>query len=246
VHYNVRRTTHTESLLHGSGPTENTANVTVGTQVGSVSLTLEWQRLDNRLLPTRGFKITGNVELAPRQVSLRWADSGFIKAGVHGLVVIPLSPKLSLRYGLRYDQGFPLEGEPLIPKVERYFAGGDTTLRGYDLDRARVQEVRFPFSGGLTSVQYRPLGGNLRLLQNVDLQFPIHPPFYGAVFIDTGVVTDSLDGLSLKDFRHGAGIAPIQIKFPVGDISLAWAWPLDPKAGDSKVGRFLVNIGLLF
>jgi outer membrane protein insertion porin family len=246
LHYNLRRTTHTEPLLRGAGAVASTPDVTVGTPVGSVSFSLEWQRLDNRLLPSRGFKVTGNVELAPRQVSLGWADSGFIKAGLHGLAVIPLSSKLSLRYGVRYDQGFPLEGEPLIPKVERYFAGGDTTIRGYDLDRARVQEIRYPYPGGLTSVQYRPLGGNIRLLQNIDLQFPISPPIYGAVFIDTGVVTDSLDELSLRDFRHGAGIAPLQIKFPVGDISLAWAWPLDPQPGDSKIGRFLVNIGLLF
>ena len=52
--------------------------------------------------------------------------------------------------------------------------------------------------------------------------------------------------LLLRAFRRRAGIAPLQLKFPVGDIRLAWAWPLAPQPGDSKIGRFLVNIGLLF
>ena len=33
---------------------------------------------------------------------------------------------------------------------------------------------------------------------------------------------------------------------PIGDVSLAWAWPLDPGPGDTKIGVFHVNVGLLF
>ena len=94
--------------------------------------------------------------------------------------------------------------------------------------------------------EYRPLGGNLRILQNIDLQFPISPPFYGAVFMDNGVVADSLDGLSASRFRHGVGVSPLLVKLPVGDLSFSWAWPLDPGPGDTKIGVLHVNIGLLF
>ena len=75
--------------------------------------------------------------------------------------------------------------------------------------------------------------------------FPISPPWYGSVFIDNGVVADSLDGLSARAFRHGAGISPLLIRLPIGDVSLAWAWPLDPGPGDTKIGVFHVNVGLL-
>ena len=99
---------------------------------------------------------------------------------------------------------------------------------------------------GLYGVEYRPLGGNLRILQNLDLQFPISPPWYGSVFMDNGVVADSLDGLTAGRFRHGIGIAPLVIRLPIGDISLGWAWPLDPGPGDTKIGVFIVNVGLQF
>jgi outer membrane protein assembly factor BamA len=234
--------------------------------VGSVSANLQWLRMDNRLLPSRGFRIDAIAELALPALSaplrpfpVDIGDDTFLKIGIHSLTVIPLGRYLFLRQGFRFDQGFPLGGASLLPKVERYFAGGDTTIRGYELDRARVEVVVFPIiplgaataptgvaCTGLCGVEYRPLGGNLRILHNLDLQFPISPPWYGSVFIDSGVVADSLDGLSPTKFRHGAGIAPLVIRLPIGDISLGWAWPLDPGPGDTKIGVFIVNVGLQF
>ena len=245
VHYNLRNTTHTEALLRLPGASESQKNITLSTAVGSVSFNLQWLRLDNRLVPTRGFKLEAQTEVAPRSLSFGYADVSFVKVGARSTVVIPLAPWLSLRHGLRYDQGFPM-GESMLPKVERYFAGGDTTVRGFKLDRARVDVARFPNAGAIEGVQYRPIGGNLRILQNIDLQFPISPPWYGAVFWDNGVVADSLDQLTPIHVRHGVGIAPLIVKLPVGDLSFAWAWPLDPGPGDTRIGVLHVNIGLLF
>jgi outer membrane protein insertion porin family len=253
VHYNLRNTTHTESLLRSEGPDALLRTIQLGTTVGSISFNLEWLRLDNRLVPTRGFKIDAIAEVALpvlsvplRPLPFPVGDDTFVKVGVHATSVIPLTPWLSLRHGLRIDHGFPLGGPPLLPKVERYFAGGDTTLRGFKLDRARVEEVRFPLFPGVDGVEFRPLGGNLRILHNIDLQFPISPPLYGAVFMDNGVVADSLDGLRAGQFRHGVGVSPFLLKLPIGDLSFSWAWPLDPGPGDTRIGVLHVNIGLLF
>jgi outer membrane protein assembly factor BamA len=176
-------------------------------------------------------------------------DDTFLKVAVRSTAVVPLSSWVSLRHGVRFEHGFPLGGPSLLPKVERYFAGGDTTIRGFKLDRARVEVVEYPIygmAGGLSGVEYRPIGGNLRIIQNVDLQFPISPPWFGALFMDNGVVADSLHDLGPAKFRHGVGIAPLLLKLPIGDLSFAWAWPLDPGPGDTKIGVFHVNIGLLF
>ncbi len=258
IAYNLRNTTHTEPLLRGAGPSWTQQGVTLGTTVGSVSGRVEWLRMDNRLLPTRGFRIEATAELALpvlsaplRPLPIDIGDDTFLKLGVHSLTVLPLGRFLYLRHGFRFDQGFPFGGASLLPKVERFFAGGDTTIRGYALDRARTEVVTpiDPDTGNpiaLSRIDYRPLGGNLRILQNIDLQFPISPPWYGSVFLDNGVVADSLDGLTAARFRHGIGVAPLVIRLPIGDISLGWAWPLDPGPGDTKIGVFLVNVGLMF
>ena len=249
VHYNLRNTTHTEVLTPVAGPYERQNSVTLGTAVGSISFDLQWLRLDNRLIPTRGFKFEALTEVAPRALSFGYADVSFVKVGLRSTIVVPLLDWLQLRHGIRYDQGFPLGGESLLPKVERYFAGGDTTLRGFQLDRARVETISNTGFGGPGQdayVQYRPIGGNLRVIENLDLQFPISPPWYGSVFFDNGVVADSFDELSARSFRHDVGVSPLIIKIPVGDLSFAWAWPLDPGPGDTRIGVFIVNIGLLF
>ena len=180
-------------------------------------------------------------------------DDSFLKLGVHVLSVVPLGRIFYLRVGFRFDEGLPLGGASLLPKVERYFAGGDTTIRGYNLDRARTEVVEYtlipaatPGGQALVGVEYRPIGGNLRILQNIDLQVPISPPWYGSVFMDNGVVADSLQGLTPSLFRHGVGISPFLLRLPIGDLSFAWGWPLDPRPGDTRIGVFHVNVGLLF
>jgi outer membrane protein insertion porin family len=245
LRYNFRNTYHTEYMAHGAGADEDDTSVSIGTMVGSFSSAIEWHRLDNLLVPTRGFKLGAGVEVALPAFSFHQGGDAFVKLSVRSLAVAPLATWLTLRYSLRYDQGFPLGGASLLPRVERYFAGGDTTLRGYDLDRALTDAVYTPIAPGIYGVAYQPVGGNLRILQNIDLQFPIARPWYGSVFLDSGVVAFSLDGLQAKQFRHGVGVAPFVFKLPIGDLSLAFAVPLNRKPGDST-WRFHVNVGLMF
>ncbi|HJX66517.1 MAG TPA: POTRA domain-containing protein [Polyangia bacterium] len=242
IRYNFRDTFHTEFLARGAGADENDSRVSVGTIVGSISTSIDWHRLDNTLVPTRGFRVGVGAELALPRFSFDYGSDSFIKLSGHSLAVLPLLSWLSLRHSLRYDQGFPLAGASLLPRVERFFSGGDTTVRGYDLDRLLTETIYVPSA---FAVQHQPVGGNLRLIQNIDLQFPIAAPWYGSVFLDSGVVAFSFDGLAASDFRHGLGFAPFVFKLPIGDLSLAAAIPLNPKPGDSS-WRFHVNVGLMF
>ncbi len=244
--YGWRRITRTEFLLRGAGPDAAQETVSIPTTVGSLRFAVEWQRLDNPLVPTRGLKLQGAVELATPALSFRVGEDTFVKTTLRELSVVPLNERLGVRHSLRYDHGFALAGASLLPKVERFFAGGDTTMRGFDLDRARVETLTGDLAPLTVVVQYRPLGGSMRVLHNVDLQFRIAGAWYASVFVDSGVVADSLDGLRAVDFRHGAGIAPLVFKLPIGDISMAYAWPLDPEPGDPRIGRLHLNVGLMF
>ena len=240
-----------------AGADATITSVRLGTTVGSLSANVEWLRMDNRLVPTRGFRINALAELALpvlsaplRPFPLDVGDDTFLKVSVRSLSVLPLGRFLLLRLGFRFEQGFPLGGASLLPKVERYFAGGDTTIRGYQLDRARVEVVRYLeprwAAAASTASTSGPWAATCASCRTSTCMFPISPPWYGSVFLDNGVVADSLDGLSLTAFRHGVGMSPLLIRLPIGDISLAWGWPLDPGPGDTKIGVFHVNVGLLF
>lgn len=244
--YSLRRTLHTEPLLRGGGADATQTSVRLGTIVGSLGLELTWQRLDNPLVPSRGFRVNASIFLAAPTFSFDTGRDTFVKLRSGSLVVMPIWGRLSVRHSVRYDQGFPLSGASVLPRVERFFAGGDTTLRGFDLDRARSEAIPIQLGPGLSASDYRPVGGSLRLLHNLDFQFALAGPLFVAVFLDSGVVADSFSGLSTAAFRHGVGIAPISLRLPIGDISFGWAWPLDPRPGDSRNGRLVFNVGLMF
>jgi hypothetical protein len=150
IHYNLRNTTHTEGLIRVAGPDETISSVRLGTTVGSLvgrtssgcAWTTGWSH--------PGFRINALAELALPALSaplrpfpLDVGDDTFLKISVRSLSVIPIgtiplpAPRISFRAGL------PAGGRSLLPKVERYFAGGDTTIRGFQLDRARVEQVRY-------------------------------------------------------------------------------------------------------
>jgi outer membrane protein insertion porin family len=247
VSYNLRNTSRTELLDRSaeSGPFQDQTTVRLGTLVSSLSTSVEWHRLDHVLVPTRGFKVTAGLEVALPALSFGEGHDTFAKIYARGLSVVPVLPWLSLRYSIRYDQGLPFGGSAVLPKVERYYAGGDTTIRGYQLDWAMTETVRTPATDGMTYVQYRPIGGNLRILQNIDLQFPISAPLYGSVFLDTGMVGYYLGNVSATDFRHGIGFSPLILKLPVGDVSLSFAIPLNRQPGDDT-WRTHFNVGLMF
>jgi len=173
---------------------------------------------------------------------------------VNGQFFLPLPKDMTMAFSMRYDHGIPMGGEVLLPEVERFFAGGDTTIRGFEEDRARTERIEIPlapFSAG-TLYRIRPQGGNIRWLINWELQFPIWKeslifglPLMGAVFSDNGVVTNSFQNFNVRDFRHGAGLA-LRIITPAGFSSFEYAWALDPDVGDPKLGRFHFNFGFIF
>ena len=162
--------------------------------------------------------------------------------------------RFRLSNGIRWDHGIPMGGDVLLPEVERFFAGGDTTVRGFREDQLAsevVQRTLAPAPGSVNTLRVLPAGGNIRFIYNLDLQIAVWDrmlplPVASAIFFDTGLVTNSLDGFKLSDLRHSIGLALARIVTPFGSFSLEYAVPLDPKLGDLPQGRFHINLGLLF
>ncbi len=248
--YEFRRVSHKEDLYRPAGVDE-TRQVDVLTQTGGIGPALIYDRRDNPLNPTRGFRVGASMLWASRYLGGR---DDFIKLNVNGQAFIPLPKEILIALSLRYDHGFPLRGEVLLPKVERYYAGGDTTIRGIEEDRAWTERVAIGTAplGGAQSYRIRPQGGNIRILTNLEVQFPIWKesllfglPILGAVFFDNGAVTNSFQGFRASDLRQSLGLA-LRINTPVGFSSFEYAWALDPDVGDDPRGRFHFNFGFVF
>ena len=171
-------------------------------------------------------------------------DDAFLKVGVHSLSVIHSASASSLRRGFRWTRDSPRR-RALLPKVERTSRGG-STVRGYQLDHVRMEVEQLPLvpapqgASASASSSTPPLGGDLRILQNVNLQFPFSPPVRFGLHGRRGG-RRLLLRLGLSRFRRGIGISPCSSAFR--SVTLAWprAGPLNPGPAAPGSASFLVT-----
>jgi outer membrane protein insertion porin family len=254
LRYDFRRRNRDKDLVRTSGASDDidqAKEVTISSTIGP-QLVIDRRRDNegrrNPLAPSRGFFFESRFEYGE---DFLVGSNQFIKVGTSAQHFLKLTDHFLLTNAVRYDQGFPLGGDVLLPDVERFFAGGDTTVRGFEEDRlaTEIREQMTPTLGNLMQFIVVPAGGNIRFIHNLELQIRVWRlkfPVASAIFLDTGLVTNSLDGFEFKDLRHSLGLALARIVLPFGSLSLEYAVPLDPQLGDNPQGRFHVNLGLLF
>lgn len=145
----------------------------------------------------------------------------------------------TLSYGDGYRSGDKL------PFYENFYAGGITTVRGYDRN-----------SLGPRDENNDPTGGNLRALLRSELRLPMTADDAESdnlrlkLFVDGGQVwsrdgeDNSLDDASFSDLRFAAGVGLIYYS-PVGPLTMSVATPLNEEDGD-ETQFFQFSIGAFF
>lgn len=163
---------------------------------------------------------------------------------------IKIGKKTVFAYRLRggYAEAYGQSIETGVPIENRFFAGGTNSVRGYKENAL-----------GPVNRVGDPLGGNIQLLTNVELRFPI--PYlskynFGAViFLDGANVWESLNGVraehfkfvsnvnetSVLDYRYGVGFG-LRYNTPVGPIRLDVGYPL--KITDDIDYDYLIHLSL--
>jgi len=119
-----------------------------------------------------------------------------------------------------------------VPPSERFFAGGDTTVRGFRRDRLG------------DSCNGDPLGGEGLFILNEELRFPIFNVLGGVLFYDAGNIYRTLEAYDLSDLRQVAG-AGLRLATPIGPFRLEYGAILDRRPGEPH-GEFFFSIGQAF
>jgi outer membrane protein assembly factor BamA len=201
-------------------------------RLSTLSASAIFSTRDDAFDPTRGVLVAVDSTLASRALG---SEVGFVRGSWQGFFYKRV-PRLrgaifagGARLGIAF--GFPLEtldadGQPVVidqelPASERFFAGGDTSVRGWALDQLGSSSVID--QNGVSN------GGNGLVIFNAELRFPLWRArsLGGAVFIDTGNVFATVSEISLGDLRSGAGFG-LRWKSPVGPLRLDFAWKLHP------------------
>ncbi|HZI94938.1 MAG TPA: BamA/TamA family outer membrane protein, partial [Patescibacteria group bacterium] len=120
------------------------------------------------------------------------------------------------------------------PISERFFAGGDTTLRGFSYNRVGPEDPK----------SHKPIGGRALFLFNQELRFPIFKALKGVVFYDGGNVFGEHGAHHFTNWRHVLGLG-FRFDTPVGPFRVEYGRKVDRGPGESS-GEFFFSIGQAF
>ena len=258
--YILKRARHREALYRTAAAMDEANSVDIYTNTASIGPTIIWDRRDNPLVPRKGFQLTASVLWSSRYLLADLLPAtDFIHVRLAAQAFIPLPFGLVIAQGVRYDHAFPLGQTVMLPDTERFYAGGDTTVRGYERDQLNSAVETGPLVPGTHGpLVYRvvPQGGNIRMIYNLEVQFPIWKhsilaglPIWGAIFFDAGSIVNTFGGKGfvqfLTGFKHSMGLA-LRLVTPVGAISVAYGVPFEPSYGTSRTGRIHFNFGFIF
>jgi outer membrane protein insertion porin family len=245
LHYDLRVRQRQIDATRPDAGDDDSAQIPVSTRTGSIGLSGEYEaRVDTAgnlspLAPDRGFRLQGAVSYASPILD---GQDTFMKllAAFQGYKEIGA---LLLNLNLHYDQGIPLGGAVLLPDVERFFAGGDTTVRGYNDDQLahEIIQVGVPPLGTVSQIRVLPAGGNIRVMGSLDAQIRIYKLLASGVFFDAGMIQNQWRNVGANDLRPAVGISFARIVTPFGAFAFEYAIPLHPELGDDPRGRFHVS-----
>jgi len=135
---------------------------------------------------------------------------------------------------LGYADGY---NDKPLPFFKNFYAGGVGSVRGFEAA-----------SLGPRDLNGDSLGGNRRIVGNVELLFPMPGMKDKSVrlstFVDAGNVWGTLQDVQLSDLRVSAGVG-VSWDSPVGPLRFSFSYPLKSEDFD-KVERFQFQLGGAF
>ena len=167
---------------------------------------------DDPLEPHRGHFLTADVEYSDRRLGGDTFVKGFVQVSAFERLASRLVLALNARLGLARTIG--LEESIFLPRAERFYAGGDYSLRGFSLDSVL------------------PSGGNAIVLGSAELRMDAGRYLAAAVFSDVGNVYPLVSDLHLRDLRYTAGVG-LRYKSALGPLRVDWGYKLDRRPGES-------------
>jgi len=198
--------------------------------ISGIRLGIIYDTRDNPFYPEKGIlsgisaKLTSPVFLS---------ETSFIKLMFYGNAYQELIKgvvfAISLRGGIA--QGYLKTDE--LPIVERFFLGGRTTVRGYEQDTL-----------GPKGSDGNPTGGNVFLMENLEIRTSLGKGIGIVAFLDGGNVWVKIKDINSTDIKFTTGLG-LRYNTPVGPIRIDYGQKLQRKPGESR-GEIHFSIGHAF
>ena len=187
-------------------------------------------RSDDPLYPYNGYRLTGEV-----------SQTGGILGGTRDYVKIDLGinkynqihKKIVLAGRLKYGMIFGWEESYNDVQYEKFYLGGSSSLRGWEMLKFKVDENDMPN------------GDIIRLMMNWEIRFPLFWILGGELFIDGGYLTDSFRNQSIDQIEWDGGFG-ITLMTPLVPLRLDFAIPLKKSTGGINSWKIQLGANYIF
>lgn len=177
-------------------------------------MTLTRKSSNNPTFPRRGYSIIADLHGGSGSLL---SSSSFLRAslGLRGILSLGKHSRLLLHF----DSGAVVsDAFNVLPPSQRFFTGGDRSLRGYS-----YQDV------GPTNSRGDTVGGKNLLAGGLEIDHLVYKNYGIAVFFDSG---DAFN--EIPDFKKSVGIG-LRWRSPVGMFRLDLAHPMDDPESDFRL-----------
>jgi outer membrane protein insertion porin family len=217
-----------------------------GTTTASVVLGITRNTQDSNRDATRGARHELAVELAGLG-----GDNYFYKVEHDSTWFFPLDEQRKWILSYRTREGWVNNygSSDSVPIQDRFFAGGTSTVRGYDNRDIGPKETGWLGTTTLGQIlgwdEYQAVGGEVRVLQSLEMKYKITEKVRVYSFVDGGGVWSSMGDFDLGDMKWGAGLG-FGVEVPrMGPIRLDYGIPINPD-DDQGSGKLHLQTGFRF
>jgi len=198
--------------------------------VSSANVALLYDDRVNFLNPTSGTIHRVRIEYAADALG---SDLDFLRPTLTASWVVPVYDRLRFVLGAETGAIVKLDDTEDIPLQERFFSGGETSIRSFQQDEAG------PKRGS------DPIGGEAIVTLHAELRHPIEPlPFLagldGAIFVDAGSISESHEDYGGGRWLFAVGCG-LRYNTPVGPLRADFGFNPDREPGEDF---FVFHFGL--
>ncbi len=187
-------------------------------------------RSDDPLYPYNGYRLTGEVS---QTGGILGGTRDYVKIDLGINKYIQIHKKIVLAGRVKYGMIFGWEESYNDVQYEKFYLGGSSSLRGWEMLKFKVDENDMPN------------GDIIRLMMNWEIRFPLFWILGGELFIDGGYLTDSFRNQSIDQIEWDGGFG-ITLMTPLVPLRLDFAIPLKKSTGGINSWKIQLGASYIF
>lgn len=180
----------------------------------------ERRETDDELIPRRGWRVFLDVHGATEEVL---SSTSFLQSRIETNAVLPIGDNGRLLGRFAYG-ATQVDSFERLPLTERFYAGGDRSVRGYAYQ-----------SLGERDEDGNVVGGSYLTTMSIEGEYLFLGNFGGALFVDAGGAANN----AFPELSRSVGVG-LRYRAPIGTVRLDIAHPLD----DTRSVRLHIGIGV--